>query len=112
MKYLLTALLLFDFVATNAQNKIDGNWKGTTESPNGAFEVNYTFKVVKDSLMGVVNTKFGELALENGKVNGKSFSYSISFNQTSINFTGVLVSDDKIVTKNERGETTLAKAKN
>lgn len=32
MKYLLTALLPFGFMATSAQRKIDGHWEGFAES--------------------------------------------------------------------------------
>lgn len=111
MKYLLTALLLFGFMVTNAQNAIDGNWKGSRETPNGTMELNYTLKVQGDTLTGTIKSQFGEVPLENGKVDGKKFSYSISFNGNSIDFTGELVSDDEIITKNERGETKLARVK-
>lgn len=111
MKYLLTALLLFGFMVTNAQNAIDGNWKGSRETPNGTMEFTYTFKVQGDSLTGVMKSQFGEVPLEKGKVDGKKFSYSISFNDNSIDFTAELVSDDQIVTKNERGETKLSRVK-
>ncbi len=111
MKYLLTAMLLFGFVVTNAQNAIDGKWKGSRETPNGTMELNYTLKVQGDTLTGTIKSQFGEVPLENGKVDGKKFSYSISFNGNSIDFTGELVSDDQIITKNERGETKLARVK-
>ncbi|MGN6355644.1 MAG: hypothetical protein ACTHLB_19820 [Parafilimonas sp.] len=111
MKYLLTALLLLGFMITKAQNAIDGNWKGSRETPNGTMEFNYTFKVEGDTLTGVIKSQFGEVSFENGKVDGKNFSYSISFNGNSIDFTGELVSDDQIITKNERGETKLSRVK-
>ena len=111
MKYLLTALLLFGFMVTNAQNGIDGNWKGSRETPNGTMEFNYTFKVQGDTLTGIIKSQFGELQLEKGKVDGKKFSYTISFNGNEINSTGELVSDDEIITKNERGETKLSRVK-
>jgi hypothetical protein len=111
MKYLLTAFLLFGFMVTNAQNAIDGNWKGSRETPNGTMEFNYTFKVQGDTLTGVIKSQYGEVPLENGKVYGKKFSYSLSFNGNTIPFTGELVSDDQIITKNERGETKLTRVK-
>ena len=111
MKYLLTAFLLFGFVVTNAQSSIDGNWKGSRETPNGTMEFTYTFKVQGDSLTGSIKSQYGEIPLENGKVDGKKFSYSLSFNGNSIPFTAELVSDDQIVTKNERGETKLSRVK-
>jgi hypothetical protein len=111
MKYLLSALLLMGFMVTKAQNAIDGTWKGSRETPNGTMEFTYNFKVQGDSLTGTIKSQFGELPLENGKVDGKKFSYSISFNSNTINSTGELVSDDEIVTKNERGETKLSRVK-
>ena len=74
-------------------------------------EFNYTFKVQGDTLTGVIKSQFGEVPLENGKVDGKKFSYSLNFNGNSIPFTGELVSDDQIITKNERGETKLSRVK-
>lgn len=111
MKYLLTAMLLFGFIVTNAQSGISGNWKGTRETPNGSMEFTYTFKVDGNSLTGSMKSQFGEVPLEKGKVDGKNFSFSISFNDRSIDFTGELVSDDQIVVKNERGETKLTRVK-
>ncbi len=111
MKYLITAMLLFGFMVTNAQNAINGNWKGTRDTPNGTMEFNYTFKVEGDVLTGVLKSQFGEVPLEKGKVDGKKFSYSITFNDMTINSTAELVSDDQIITKNERGETKLTRVK-
>ena len=85
--------------------------RDSRETPNGTMEFNYTFKVQGDTLTGVLNHSMARCRLENGKVDGKKFSYSISFNGNSINFTGELVSDDQIVTKNERGETKLTRVK-
>lgn len=112
MKLLLTLLLIAaGVVTTHAQNKIDGNWKGTRETPNGTFEINYTFKVQGNDLTGTWKTQFGETKLEKGKVDGKKFSFSVSFNDRTVESTGELVSDDEIVLKNERGELKLARVK-
>ncbi len=111
MKYILSFMLLFGSLALLAQNPIDGDWKGTRETPNGTMEINYTFKVEGDKLTGTWKTQFGETKIENGKVEGKKFSYSISFNDMTINNTGELINDDEIVTKNERGEMKLARVK-
>ncbi|WP_100610196.1 hypothetical protein [Confluentibacter lentus] len=111
MKKLLTLLFFVCCFSTFAQSKIDGNWKGTRETPNGTFELNYTFKVEGEKLTGIWKTQFGESPLENGKVDGNKFSYSISFNDMSIENTGELVSDDEIVIKSERGDMKLARVK-
>ncbi|MES2331449.1 MAG: hypothetical protein V4539_17730 [Bacteroidota bacterium] len=111
MKIVFTLLLLIGGLTTFAQNKIDGNWKGTRETPNGTFEVNYTFKVEGNELKGTWKTQFGEAKLEKGKVDGKKFSFSISFNDVELASTGELVSDTEITVKNERGEMKLTKVK-
>ncbi len=95
MKYLLTAILLPGCMVTSAQNAIDGTWKGSRETPNGTMEFTYTFKVQGDTLTGTIKSQFGETPLENGKVDGKKISYSISFNGNSIDFTGEPISVDR-----------------
>jgi hypothetical protein len=111
MKYIFSLLLLFGCYTASAQNPIDGNWKGTRETPNGTFEVNYTFKVEGTVVTGVWKTQFGETKLEDGKIEGKKFSYSISFNDTKISSTAELISENEILVKNERGEMKLTRVK-
>ena len=111
MKSLLLLFFMVGGLTTFAQNKIDGSWKGTRETPNGTFEINYTFKVNGTDLTGTWKTQFGETKIEKGKVDGKKFSFTISFNDNTIENTGELVSDDEIVVKNERGELKLTRVK-
>ena len=111
MKSFLTLLFLIGGLTSFAQNTIDGNWKGSRETPNGTFEVNYTFKVEGNELKGTWKTQFGEAKIENGKVDGKKFSYSISFNDMTIKSTGEVVNENEILVKNERGETKLTRVK-
>jgi hypothetical protein len=111
MKYLFTLLLLAGGFIVYAQNTIDGNWKGSRETPDGTFEVNYTFKVEGTVLKGTWKTQFGETQLENGKIDGKKLSFTISFNDVTINSTGEIINDNEILIKNERGEMKLARVK-
>ena len=111
MKYVFSLLLLFGCYTAFAQNPIDGNWKGTRESPNGTFEVNYTFKVEGKVLTGTWKTQFGERELEEGKVDGKKFSFSVSINDRKMESTGELVNENEIVLKSTRGEMKLARVK-
>lgn len=111
MKLLFASLLLLLSTAVFSQNPIDGNWKGNRETPNGNFEINYTFKVEGKELTGTWKTQFGEAKIENGKVDGKKFSFSISFNEMKIDNTGELGTDDEITVKNERGEMKLKRVK-
>ena len=111
MKYIFSLLLLLGGFTVFAQNPIDGNWKGTRETPNGTFEVNYTFKVEGNVVTGVWKTQFGESKLEDGKIEGKKFSYSISFNDTKMSSTAELINENEILVKNERGEMKLTRVK-
>ncbi len=111
MKQLLTIALLIGTLSVFGQNPIDGNWKGTRETPNGTFEIFYTFKVEGTELKGTWKTQFGETALQDGKVDGKKFSYTISFNDMTIKSTGELINENEILVKNERGEMKLTRVK-
>lgn len=111
MKLLCTLLLLFAGFTGFAQNTIDGDWKGTRETPNGTFEVSYHFKVEGKDLKGTWKTQFGEATLEQGKLDGKKFSYSISINDRKLNYTGEVVNDNELLIKSERGEMKLNKVK-
>lgn len=111
MKYFLTAALLIGCLTTFAQNPIDGKWNGKRETPNGVLEITYTFKVEGKELKGTSKTQYGEIPLENGKVDGKKISYSISVNGMTINNTGELVNDNEILVKNDRGEMKLTRVK-
>ncbi len=111
MKYLFSLLLIFGTATAFAQNAIDGNWKGTRETPNGTIELNYTLKVEGNQLTGVLKTEFGEIKIEDGKVDGKKFSYSISFNEMTIKNTGEVINENELLVKNERGEMKLTRVK-
>jgi hypothetical protein len=111
MKFLFTLLFLIGGLTVFAQNAIDGNWKGTRETPNGTFEVNYMFKVEGNELKGTWKTQFGEAKLENGKIDGKKFSYSISLNDRKLDYTGEVINENELSIKSERGEMKLARVK-
>ena len=111
MKFIFALMFTFGTLTLIAQNPIDGNWKGTRETPNGTFEINYSFKVDGATLKGTSKSQRGESELKDGKVDGKKFSFNVSFNDRTIEFKGELVSDDEIVLKNERGEMKLARVK-
>lgn len=111
MKHLFSFLFLLGCMAMYGQNTIAGDWKGTRDSPNGTFELNYTFVVEGDKLTGALKTQFGDTPLENGKVDGKTFSYSITFGEMTIENKGEVVSADELVIKSERGDMTLTRVK-
>ncbi|MGO9481101.1 MAG: hypothetical protein ACLP05_04905 [Candidatus Kryptoniota bacterium] len=64
---------------------IDGKWKGEMQSPNGPMDLTFNFKVSGDSLSGTVATQMGEMPIIDGKVDGKKFSFDVSFNDMTMN---------------------------
>ena len=52
-KVLLTIAMIISTVVAFAQNAVDGNWKGSRETPNGVMEVNYSFKAEGNKLTGI-----------------------------------------------------------
>ena len=111
MKFLFSLLLVLATGIAFGQNPIDGNWKGTRETPNGTFDVNYTFKVEGNVVTGTWKTQFGEAKLEDGKIDGKKFSFAITFNDNKHASTADLINDNEIIVKNERGEMKLTRVK-
>lgn len=61
------------------------------------------------TLTGSWKSQFGETEIEKGTIDGKNFSFSVSFNEMSIDFTGEIFNENEIVIKNERGETKLTR---
>jgi hypothetical protein len=49
--------------------------------------------------------------LEDGKIDGKKFSYTISFNDVKLSSTAELINENEILVKNERGEMKLTRVK-
>ena len=111
MKLFLILLFLAGSLTVFAQTNIDGNWKGTRETPNGSFELNYTFKVEGTTLTGTLKSQFGETKLENGKIDGNKISYSITFNNTTVDSTGEIINENEILIKNQFGEMKLTRVK-
>jgi hypothetical protein len=111
MKYIFALLFTFGAITLFAQNPIDGSWKGTRETPNGTFEITYTFKVNGTALTGASKSQRGETELKDGKVDGKKIAFNVTFNDRKIDYTGELVSDNELVIKSERGELKLARVK-
>ena len=93
MKTLVTVLLLIALgITSNAQN-LNGKWKGKMTGPNGDLDLLYNFNVHADSLIGDVTSVMGTLPLENGKVNGNEFSFTVNVNGQVFSDNGVLEGD-------------------
>lgn len=97
MKTLLT-VFLFLFVATSGiAAGIEGSWIATMKSPDGnEMEINFVFKMDGEKLTGSVVTPNGDMAISNTKIEGKQFSFDVSFNDMKIKHECTLKEDDTI----------------
>lgn len=92
-KWLFTfAVMVLGAFVSMAQG-IDGKWKASMEGPNGKMELTYTFKVDGAALTGSISSEMGDLAISNGKVNGKEFSFDLDFNGNAMPFKGAIDGD-------------------
>ena len=82
----------------------DGTWTITLNTPMGAQPGTLNLKTNGDSLEGTMTGPQGDVALENGKVDGDSLSWDINAVQMAmmINFTATL-DGDKISGEAELG---------
>lgn len=108
--------LLAAFICTSnitfSQTGITGNWTGKRPNQNGEMmEIKYKYEVEGNVLKGTISSSFGEIPIQDGKVDGNKFSYKISFNDNTVESTGELISPDEIVLKNQFGEIKLSRVK-
>jgi len=91
-KTVLTVLVAIFVFAANAQ-KIDGKWKTSIETPQGAIELTYTFKTDGEKLTGSIATDFGDMEFTNGKVSETEISYDLDMMGNSITQKGKIEGD-------------------
>jgi hypothetical protein len=92
-RFLYFCAVIFLAMSIGHAQDINGKWKGEMQSPNGPMDLIFNFKVGGDSLTGTVATQMGEMPIINGKVNGKTFSFDVSFNEMTINHQCTFMSD-------------------
>ena len=101
MKSLLIMVVLFALTVSAAD--ISGTWKGTAETPNGAVERTFVFKVDGDKLTGDTTSEMmGKSTIMDGKVDGDSLSFWIKGNfqgeEVKINYKGKVAGDQMKLT--------------
>jgi hypothetical protein len=100
MKKILSVIILL-VVASSASYAagIEGTWKANMQGPNGDMELTFVFKMTDGKLSGVVQTPNGDTEITNAKVNGKEFSFDVSFDGMTIKHNCTLQEDDSISMK-------------
>jgi hypothetical protein len=99
MKKIILAVLFFVIASSGFAKGIDGTWKATLQGPDGDLELTFVFKMVDGKLTGTVQSPNGDIAITNTKVNGKEFSFDVSFNEMTIKHDCTLKEDDTIAMK-------------
>jgi hypothetical protein len=99
MKMIL-AVMLFSLVASSGfANEIEGTWKTKIGGPDGEMELTFVFKMEDGKLTGVVQSMNGDTPISNSKVDGKEFSFDVSFNDMVIKHQCTLNESDTITMK-------------
>jgi hypothetical protein len=106
--FVLCATLLVVFAAKPlfAASDMTGKWTTTIKSPDGTdFPLTFDFKQDGAKLTGTVTGPQGDpLAIDNGKIDGDKFSFTVSFNGTTITHDGTVSGDEiKMSTKSDNG---------
>jgi hypothetical protein len=111
MKMLLCvcAALMFALTAITAHAATDvtGTWTGELKGPDGnGFPISFTFKQDGATMTGSVQGPQGEpIAISDGKVDGSTITFKVSFNGMTISHTGTVVGDEiKLTTKSDQGD--------
>src|SRR5690606_19897134 len=95
-------LLLFLLIATSSfAEGIAGTWTGNIQGQNGDMTLTFVFQMADGKLTGVVKSPNGDMEITNTQVNGKQFSFDVSFGDMTIKHNCTLNDDDTINMKVE-----------
>lgn len=73
---------------------IDGKWEGTVQGDQDNYSLVYTFNRQGNLLKGTVVSPSGDtIAIDNGKINGDSFTFDVSYNYETYHHNGTLKGD-------------------
>ena len=96
MKRILPVIILLLVASGAYANGIEGTWKANMQGPNGDMELTFVFKMTNGKLSGAVRTPNGDTEITNTSVNGKEFSFDVSFDGMTIKHNCTLQDDDTI----------------
>ncbi|MBV8390456.1 MAG: hypothetical protein JO080_11700 [Mucilaginibacter sp.] len=73
---------------------LSGKWACTIKTPEGnELQVTYNFKVDGDKLTGTAETPAGQVTVDNGKVNGDTFTFKVTVDGNDYPHTGKVYAD-------------------
>ncbi|WP_457132701.1 hypothetical protein [Mucilaginibacter sp. UYNi724] len=96
-KIFTTALLSCCFMICMAAAvfaDLNGKWTGNlTMSDGNTFPVTYDFKVAGEKLTGTAQSPQGDVNIEDGKIKGDEFSFSVNVNGMDVPHKGKVYAD-------------------
>ncbi len=100
-KWLLAIMAVFVITASAAD--VSGTWKGSVETPNGAMETTFVFKVDAGKVTGTATMgQMGESPISEGKVDGDTVTFAVvrqgPNGEFRINYSGKATGDDMKIT--------------
>lgn len=113
--FLTLALVTFCFVAGFAAIAgIAGKWEGKLETETGeVYPLLYNFQIDGDKLTGTAKTPKGDMPIEDGKITGNDFKFTVSIEDIHIAHTGKFYGDSvgvDIEANGSKTHTTLKRA--
>lgn len=100
MKKILSVFVFVLIASYGFAAGIDGNWIANMKGPDGSeMAMTFVFKMDGDKLTGVVKSPNGDMPISNTKIEGKVFSFDVSFNDMTITHNCTLKEDDTISMK-------------
>ena len=110
--FLTSALLICCFLASFAAiADFSGMWTGILKTDTGeVYPLLYNFKVDGDKLTGTAKTPKGDLPIDDGKVTGTDFKFTVMLGNMEIEHTGKFYADSvgvDIAVNGNKAHTTL-----
>ena len=101
MKKILPVILFLLMASSCFATGIEGTWKTKMQGQGGDMELTFVFKMVGEKLTGTIKSPNGDIEITNAKIEGKEFSFDVSFNDMTIKHKCTLKDDDTISMKVE-----------
>ena len=105
---LLALVLILAFGAAAFFADITGRWVGSVSTPNGDFQIVYTFQATGETLTGALETPNGSGPIRDGTVNGDEIAFVIDIMDGAMRHTGT-VTGDTLVLRSDFGELKLVR---
>jgi len=97
-KIFVSSILLFFCISMALASKVEGKWTTTIETDNGPFTFTAEYKVEGEVITGTLSSDMGSVDIQNGKIDGDEFEYTIEIDYSTSKHKGKLV-DGKLEIK-------------